>query len=65
MLKELLSSKKFWIGFFGAVIWPLLIVFVPALEPMEEHITEIAGIIIGTVISFGASDFGKEAKKIL
>lgn len=63
MVKELLNSKKFYLGLFGAVIWPLLITFVPALEPMKEQSTEIAGIIIATILGFGAADFGKAAKK--
>ena len=61
-LKELLRSKKFWMAIFGAVIWPVLIAFVPALEPLQEHITEVIGVIIAYIIGQGFADFGKHAK---
>lgn len=61
-LKELLSSKKFWMTVFGAVLWPILISFVPALEPLEEHITEIIGVVIAFILGQGLADFGKHSQ---
>ena len=63
VLKGLLNSKKFWLALFGAVIWPLLIAFVPALEPLKEQAAEIAGVIVAAILGFGLADFGKAAKK--
>ena len=60
-LKGLLHSKKFWTMVAGVVI-TALVVLVPSLEPLEEHLTEIVGIVIATLLGQGAADFGKYAK---
>ncbi len=58
-LKQLFTSKKFYMAIFGAVVWPVLIAFVPPLEPLQESSTEISGVIMAYLVGQGWADSKK------
>lgn len=59
MIKEywekLKNNAKFASGLVG-VIGSILIILVPGLEPLEEHITEIVAILVAYILSRGVSE---------
>jgi len=62
MNKDVLKSKKFT-GMVVGIIVTALITLIPALEEMEEHITQILGVVIAYIGAQGLADFQKEASK--
>jgi hypothetical protein len=59
---EMLNSKKFRASVIGVIV-AVLIGVVPPLEPLQEHLTEILGVIAAYVLGQGLADFGKEQTK--
>jgi len=60
-LKDLLTSKKFWMTILGVVV-TVLITAVPALEQYQEQLPEMMWLFVSYVIGQGLADFGKHAK---
>jgi uncharacterized protein involved in cysteine biosynthesis len=58
-IPDLLRSKKFQAVIIGLIV-TLLIELIPALAPMEEHLTAILAVIAAFVLGQGLADFGKE-----
>lgn len=60
-LKKIFTSKKFWAMAIGLIV-TVLISVIPALEPMQDNLAEIIGVIVAYILGQGLADFGKEAK---
>lgn len=52
-------TVDFLLGVFSAIISPLLVTFVPALEPLKENLTEIIAVLIAAILGKGLRDLGK------
>lgn len=62
MLKEFFSSKKALAMIIG-LIASFLIVLIPALEPMEDNLIAILGLIAAYILGQAGVDYGKEVKQ--
>lgn len=60
-LKQLFTSKKFWMTIIGVLI-TILVTAVPELEQYQEQLSEMIWLFVAYVIGQGLADFGKEAK---
>ena len=60
-LKQLFTSKKFWMTVLGVVV-TVLVTAVPALEQYQEQLPEMLYLFVAYVIGQGLADFCKEAK---
>lgn len=58
--KKMLGSKKFQAMVAGVIV-SFLVVLVPQLEPMEEHLDKIIATVVSYIVGQGLADFGKEA----
>jgi len=60
VLRKFANSRKFWLAVAGVLI-PVLVEFVPFLQPLEDNLTEILIVIGMGIAGYAAEDFGKAA----
>ena len=60
-LKQLFTSKKFWV-MIGGVLALILVTAVPQLAEYQEQIPELVWLLVSYILGQGLADFGKEAK---
>jgi len=60
-LKQLFTSKKFWMTIIGILV-TILITAVPALEQYQEQLSGVIWLFVSYIIGQGIADIGKHAK---
>ncbi|MCP5016112.1 MAG: hypothetical protein GY938_12705 [Ketobacter sp.] len=60
-VKDLLTSKKFWMTVIGVVV-TVIITAVPALEQYQEQLPEMIWLFVAYLLAQGMADFGKHSE---